>query len=105
MEAWLTRSVALLCALGSWGLMWTFGALLTVPWHQGRLLDLNRAELQAVGIPLLAGLLVLWGTVHLFSLADRKNSPRLFALESTLILLGGLGAAFAGCSWTLARLP
>ena len=104
MEAWLTRAAALLCALGSAGLLWTFGALLTVPWHQERLFDLNRAELQAVGVPLVAGLAVLWGSLHLLALADRNNNPRLHAVESVLFLFGGLGSALAGCTWSLSRL-
>lgn len=104
MEAWLARILGLLCALGGWGLLWTFGALITVPWHEGRLLALNRAELQAVGVPLLIGLAVVCGAVHIFAIADRKERPSLYAWERGALLLAGLAAALAGGTWALARL-
>ena len=104
MEAWLSRILGLLCAFGGWGLLWTFGAVFTVPWHEGRLLALNRAELQAVGVPLLIGVAVVWGAAHIFAIADRKERPSLYAWERAALLLAGLAAALAGGTWALARL-
>ena len=104
MEAWLSRILGLLCAFGGWGLLWTFGALFTVPWHEGRLLALNRAELQAVGVPLLNGVAVVWGAAHIFAIADRKERPSLYAWERAALFLAGLAAALAGGAWALAQL-
>ena len=104
MESWLARGAGLLCALGGWGLLWTFGALLTVPWHEGRLLALSREELQAIGVPIVTAATVLWGSLHIFALIDRKANPRVYLAERVFVLLTGLGAAFAGCSWSLARI-
>ena len=104
MEAWISRIVGLLCAMGGLGLMWTFGALFTVPWHEGRLQALSRTELQAVGVPLVIGIAVVWGAIHIFAIADRANSPRLYAIARALLILGAIGATLAGSAWSLARL-
>ena len=75
-----------------------------MPWHEGRLLALNRAELQAVGVPLLIGVAVVWGAAHIFAIADRKERPSLYAWERAALFLAGLAAALAGGAWALARL-
>jgi hypothetical protein len=78
MEKWITRSAAALVAAGSIALFWTFGVFVAVPWRESRMLSLNAVELQVLGIPLLAGLLVAWGALHLLAIADRADSPRLY---------------------------
>ena len=73
MENWLIRIVALFCAVGAAGLLWTFGVFVVVPWREGRLFSLNSAELQILGASLLLGLAAAWGALHVFALADRAG--------------------------------
>lgn len=103
MEKWITRVVAALIALGAYGLFWTFGMFTAVPVQQGRLTAMTGTELQLIVIPLLAGMGVVWGSIHLFSLADRETSPRLYAAIRVIVLLGAVAAAGVGASWSLAR--
>jgi hypothetical protein len=103
MEKWITRAVATLVALGALGLFWTFGMFTAVPVQQGRLGELSATELQLIGIPLLIGLLVSWGALHLFALADREARPRLYAAICAAMLLVVLAATYAGAQWGLAR--
>lgn len=124
MEKWITRGVAALCAAGSAALFWTFGMFLAVPLREGRLLALDRIELQVVGVPLLTGIAVGWGALHLLGLADREkgnaenpgnvdpeNSQASAAphkgrqlLYAAALLAMALAAAFGGMSWTQARI-
>ena len=104
METWLTRSVAILCAMGSSGLLWTFGVFVTVPWQQGRMLDLDRSDLQVIGVPLVLGLAVAWGALHIFALADRKTNPWTYAVIRAALILASVGAAVAGTLWSQARI-
>lgn len=104
MDNWITRIVAILCALGSMGLFWTFGVFIVVPWREGRLLSLDRMELQATGAPLLLGLAVAWGAAHILGIADRKNNPRIYAMTCVLLLIACITATINGISWTQAKL-
>lgn len=124
MEKWITRGVAALCAAGSAALFWTFGMFLAVPLREGRLLALDRIELQVIGVPLLTGIAVGWGALHLLGLADREkgnaenpgNAGPENANVSTAphkgrqliyaaaLLTMALAAAFGGMSWTQARI-
>ena len=104
MESWLTRIVGLFCALGSTGLFWTFGVFVAVPWKDSRMLDLDRSELQVLGVSLLIGLAVAWGALHIFALADRQGRPRTYALIRALLIIASFGAALAGMAWTQARI-
>jgi predicted anti-sigma-YlaC factor YlaD len=40
------------------------------------MLSLNAVELQVLGIPLVAGLLVAWGALHILAMADRAATGR-----------------------------
>ena len=104
MDNAITRFVALLCALGSCGLFWTLGVFVVVPWRQGRMLALDRFELQVIGAPLVIGLAVAWAALHMFALADREARPRAYALTKMLLVMASLAAFAGGISWTLARL-
>lgn len=104
MEKWITRAVAALVATGGLALFWVFGLFAAVPWREGRLLAMNAIELQVTGISLIAGLAVLWGTVHLFGLADRADSPRLFQAVRLGLALLAVAAIFTGAAWTEAHL-
>jgi hypothetical protein len=103
MEKWITRSMGVMVALGALGLFWTCGMLLAVIVEQGRLTSLSGTELQLIGISLLGGLAVAWGALHLFSLADRETSPRIYTATRIAMLLAALAAAGVGASWSLAR--
>ncbi len=103
MENWITRSVAMMVALGALGLFWTFGMFSAVPIQQGRLTALSSVELQLIGVSLLAGLAVGWGALHLFSIADREARPQLFAVMRAVMLLAALAAAVVGANWSLVR--
>jgi hypothetical protein len=100
MEKWITRSAAALVAAGSIALFWTFGVFVAVPWRESRMLSLNAVELQVLGIPLLAGLLVAWGAVHLLAIADRADRPRLYHTLRVGLLIAAVLAAQGGASWT-----
>ena len=101
MEQWITRSVATLVALGALCLFWTFGMFSAVPVQQGRMFALSGVEMQLMGVSLLAGLATAWGALHLFSLADRESSPRLFAAIRLIFLLTVIFAAAVGVNWSL----
>jgi len=103
MEKWITRGAAALCAAGSIALLWTFGMFVAVPWREGRMLALNSVELQVLGIPLIVGLAVAWGALHILAIADRAGSPRLYRALGLALLLALMLAVSAGVSWTTAR--
>ncbi|MEF8699791.1 MAG: hypothetical protein V5B32_08760 [Candidatus Accumulibacter sp. UW26] len=100
MEKWITRSAAALVAAGSLALFWTFGVFVAVPWRESRMLSLNAVELQVLGIPLVAGILVAWGALHLLAIADRADSPRLYPAWRGALLIAALLATYGGASWT-----
>ena len=103
MESWLTRIVALLCASGTAGLLWTFGVFVVVPWRHSRLLSLNAAEVQVLGVSLLLGLATAWGALHIFALADRASHPKCYAMTRILLIIAWLSALIGGIYWTLGR--
>lgn len=103
MERWLTRIVALLCACGTAGLFWTFGVFVVVPWRNGRMLALNVAELQVLGVSLLLGLATAWGALHIFALADRASRPKYYAMTRIVLIIAWLAALIGGIYWTLGR--
>ena len=103
MESWLIRTVALFCAAGSAGLLWTFGVFVTVPWHQGRMFSLNASELQVTGVSLLLGLATAWGALHIFALADRAARPKNYAITCVLLVITWLAACISGILWTLGK--
>ncbi|MBI4741459.1 MAG: hypothetical protein HY777_07945 [Betaproteobacteria bacterium] len=105
MENWITRLVAAICAAGSIALFWTFGMFLAVPWREGRMLSLDTIELQVVAVPLLVGLAVTWGTLHILAISDRETNPRVYAALRTLLVIASIAATFSGMSWSQARLP
>ncbi len=104
MDDWITRATALLCAAGSSGLFWTLGVFVVVPWREGRMLALDRSELQVIGVPLVLGIAVAWGALHLFALADRSPRPRIYAATCVVFVIASLAAFASGVSWTLSRL-
>lgn len=104
MENWIIRFVAGLCAAGSTALFWVLGVFAVVPWKAGRLLTLSRAELQMLGVPLLVGLAVLWGALHLFALADREKNPRVYATIRIIVIIVSIAAVIGGIAWTQARI-
>ena len=104
MEGWIIRAVAALCATGALALFWMLGVFAAVPWHEGRLLALDGAEIQLLGVPLLVGGAASWGTLHLLAIADRDDHPAVYgALRAVLIVLA-LAAFAGGSAWTLARI-
>ena len=104
MENGITRLVAAIVAAGSTALFWTFGMFLAVPWREGRLLSLNTVELQVIGIPLLVGLLVTWGALHIFAIADRDNNPKLFRAIRFVLFAANIAATIGGAAWSQARI-
>lgn len=104
MENWITRIVAILCAAGSTGLFWTLGVFATVPWHEGRMLALNRTELQVIGVSLVVGIAVAWGALHIFAIADRASNPRIYATIRAALVIASIAAVIGGISWTQARI-
>lgn len=104
MEQWITRSVAAICAVGSTALFWTFGIFLAVPWRENRMLSLNSVEWQVLGIPLIVGLAVAWGALHILALADRATRPKLYFATCVVLLIVSLLAIFGGMSWTAERM-
>lgn len=104
MENWITRIVAALCAAGGAALLWMLGVFAAVPWHEGRMLALSRAELQIIGVPLLVGVAAAWGALHIFAIADRQDKPKTYAAIRALLILASLAAVFGGAFWTLARI-
>jgi hypothetical protein len=103
-ENWITRVVAMLCAAGSSALFWTLGVFVAVPWREGRMLALDRSELQLIGIPLLIGLAVAWGALHIFAIADRQANPKAYATIRALLIAASIAALIGGVSWTQARI-
>ena len=104
MENWLTRIVALFCASGSAGLLWTFGVFVVVPWRDGRMLSLNAGEVQVIGASLLLGLVASWGALHVFALADRASHPKIYATIRILLIIAWMAACIGGMLWTLGRI-
>ena len=104
MENWITRIVATLCAAGSSGLFWMLGVFVAVPWREGRMLALERIELQLIGIPLLIGLAVAWGALHLFALADRGVNPKTYATIRVLLVVASIAAVIGGMAWSQTRM-
>jgi len=105
MENWITRGAAALCAAGGAALFWTFGMFLAVPWREGRMLALNAVEMQVVGIPVVLGLVVTWGALHIFAMSDRAANPKLYAAVRVGLLITLVIAMFSGMSWSEARIP
>jgi hypothetical protein len=103
-ENWITRVVATLCAAGSTALFWTLGVFVVVPWHEGRMLSLDRIELQVIGIPLLLGLVVAWGALHIFAIADGEANPKAYATIRALLIAASIAAMIGGVLWTQARI-
>ena len=103
MENWLIRIVALFCAAGAAGLLWTFGVFAVVPWRENRLLALNGAELQILGASLVLGFVAAWGALHVFALADRAGRPGLYAAIRVVLIVVWFAAMAGGVSWTLGR--
>ena len=104
MENWITRLVAALFALGSTALFWVFGVFVVIPWRAGRMLSLSMAELQVLGVSLLAGIAVAWAAMHLFALADRERNPRLYLAIRIIVVGISLAAVFGGVFWTQSRI-
>jgi hypothetical protein len=104
MENWITRAAAAICAAGSVALFWTFGMFLAVPWRENRMLSLNAVEFQVVGIPLVVGLAVGWGALHILAIADREANPKLYAVIRAGLLIAAVAAIIGGMSWTQARI-
>lgn len=104
MENWITRLVALLCGAASCALFWTFGMFLAVPWREGRMLSLNMVELQVIGVPLLIGLLVAWGALHIAAIADAENNPKLYTAIRLALLATAIAATLGGAAWSQARI-
>ena len=104
MENWLTRIVAALCAAGGAALLWMLGVFVAVPWHEGRLFALTRAELQLIGVPLLVGSAAVWGALHIFAIADRQDRPRIYKTLRALLVVLALAAVAGGSAWTLMRI-
>lgn len=104
MENWLTRIVAALCAAGGAALLWMLGVFVAVPWHEGRLLALNGAELQIIGVALLVGSAAIWGALHILAIADRQDRPGAYKALRALLVLLALAAVAGGSAWTLARI-
>jgi len=100
MENWIIRFVAILCAMGGTALLWILGVFLVVPWRKGRLLALSLTELQMIGVPLIIGLAVTWGALHLFALADRTENPRLYVTIRAVLIVASIAAVIGGGFWT-----
>ncbi|MFZ4537920.1 hypothetical protein [Propionivibrio sp.] len=103
MENWITRIVALMCAGGSTALFWMVGVFVAVPWREGRMLSLATVELQVIIIPLLLGLAVAWGALHIFAIADRDANPMIHAAIRVLLVIAAIAAIIGGMSWTQAN--
>lgn len=104
MENWITRAAAAICAAGSIALFWSFGMFLAVPWREGRMLGLNAVEFQVVAIPLLVGLAVNWGALHILAISDREANPKIYATIRAGLLIAASAAILGGLSWTQARI-
>ncbi|MBP8214469.1 MAG: hypothetical protein KAX66_03310 [Propionivibrio sp.] len=103
MENWISRIVGTFCALGSIGLFWTLGVFVVVPWRDGRMLALERGEMQVIGVALVLGIATLWGASRIFAAADQKENPRLYAVILIVLIIAAVAALISGVSWTLAQ--
>lgn len=103
-EIWMTRIVGLLCALGSFGLFWTFGVFVVVPWRTGRMLALNPSEIQVIGVSLILGTATLWGASRIFAAVDQKANPLTYMATRVLLVIAAIASAAGGISWTLSRI-
>jgi hypothetical protein len=103
-ENWIIRIVASLCAAGAIALLWMLGVFAAVPWHEGRMLTPNRAELQLIGVPLLVGVAAAWGALHIFAIADRQANPGIYATIRGLLIIASIAAVLGGSLWTLAQI-
>ena len=103
MENWISRIVGTFCALGSIGLFWTLGVFIVVPWREGRMLALERAEIQVLGVSLILGIATLWGASRIFAAADQKESPRLYTAILIALIIAAIAAMIFGISWVPAR--
>lgn len=103
MEKAIIRSVAALCAVGGLGLAWAFGAFSAIPLRDGRLISMSNVEMQVIAISFVCGLLVAWGSLHLFSLADKNENPRAYRLVRAGYGLVLLMAIAVGATWSMAR--
>jgi hypothetical protein len=64
------------------------------------MLSLNAVELQVLGIPLIAGLAVAWGALHILAIADRRQPPPVPLPLRGALLIASLLATYGGMSWT-----
>lgn len=103
MENWISRIVGTFCALGSIGLFWTLGVFIVVPWRDGRMLALERGEMQVIGVALILGIATLWGASRIFAAADQKENPRLYTAILILLIVAAVATMVSGISWTLAQ--
>ena len=103
MEKWITRFVATVVAIGGMGLCWTFSMFSSVPIRQGRLLELSNLEMQLMGGSALAALAVNWCAIHLFSLSEKEDNPRLYSGLRIAMVLAAVVAMYSGAQWSLAR--
>jgi len=103
MEKAIIRSVAFLCAIGGMGLAWAFGAFAAIPLRDGRLMSMSNTEMQVIAIALVAGLLVAWGSIHLFSIADKVENPRAYQLVRAGYGIALLIGVAVGAAWSTAR--
>jgi succinate-acetate transporter protein len=99
----MTRIVGLLCALGSFGLFWTLGVFVVVPWRAGRMLALNPSEMQVIGVSLLLGCATLWGASRIFAAVDQHANPRTYTATRVVLVIAAVASVMGGISWTLAR--
>lgn len=105
MDNWITRIVALLCALGSLGLFWVLGVFFVIPWDAGRMAALSRGELQMIIVPLLAGSAGAWGALHLLAIADRADHPKIYATLRALLIAVVIAATISGAIWSRTMTP
>jgi len=103
-ENWISRIVGLFCAFGSFGLFWTLGVFVVVPWREGRMLSLETAEMQILGVSLILGIATLWGASRIFAAADQMGSPRLYTAIRIGLVIAAIATLTGGISWTLARI-
>ena len=77
---------------------------LAVPWRESRMLSLNSVELQVLAVPLVTGLAVAWGALHVLAIADRVSHPRTYYTICVALLIISVLAVSGGMSWTAARM-
>ena len=103
MEKGIIRSVALLCAFGGLGLAWAVGVFSVIPLRDGRLMEMSGPEMQVIGISLGACVLVAWGSVHLMSIADKAENPRVYQTMRAGYGVALAAAVIVGAMWSMAR--